>query len=532
MRVLYNARVYAPASEAAVTAIVIDHGKIVWMGDDAQARAISAPHFGHIEMQDMGGRSLWPGLTDAHIHLQHYAASLQMIHCETPTQAECLRRVAERAAATPPGRWIRGHGWTQNDWGEEGFGSARQLDAAAPRSPVYLTAKSLHAAWANSAALQAAGISRATPNPPGGVIQRDAQGEPTGILFESAMELVEQAIPAASQEEITRAIDEAQASLWRMGLTGVHDYDRAECFTALQMLEQRGRLKLRVVKGIPLEDLPHAAALGLRSGFGSDRLRIGAVKLFADGALGPSTAAMLQPYENQPDNTGILLLDNEQIYEYGQQAVSHGISMAIHAIGDRANHEVLLAYANLRRFEQEHGLPAYRHRIEHVQMLHPQDYNRLSELSVIASVQPIHATSDMHAADRHWGSRSEGAYAFRTLLQNGTALCFGSDAPVESPNPFLGIHAAVTRRRSDGTPGPDGWYPPQRLTLQEALSGFTTGPAYAAGLEDRLGRLAPGFFADLIVLDQDPFHLPPEDLHQLQPSATMIGGEWVWQKED
>jgi predicted amidohydrolase YtcJ len=533
MRVLYNARIYtqnAPTHRdggAVVSAAAIDHGRIVYTGSDAEVLG----RFENVaDKTDLRGRTVWPGLTDAHIHLDLYASALQMVDCETSTREECLRRVAERAAQVSEGKWIRGHGWNQNNW-PEGFGSAQLLDGAAPGHPVFLTAKSLHAAWANSAALQAAGITRTTPDPQDGVIERDDQGNPTGILFETAMELVMDAIPTATLAETVQSIETAQANLWQMGLTGVHDYDRRRCFAALQILQQQGRLKLRVVKSIPLEDLPHAVALGLRTGFGNDTLRIGSVKLFADGALGPSTAAMLQPYENQPDNTGILMLDNEQIFEHGQQAAAGGLSLAIHAIGDRANHEVLTAFAHLRRYETEQGLPHLRHRIEHVQVLHPQDYGRLSELGVIASVQPIHATSDMWMADRHWGSRSEGAYAFRTLLAGGTALCFGSDAPVESPNPFLGLHAAVNRRRPDGSPGPDGWYPDQRLSLAEALHGFTQGPAFAAGLEGQLGSLAPGMLADLIVLERDPFQLPPDELYTLQPIATMIGGEWVWQKE-
>ncbi|MBE0697521.1 MAG: amidohydrolase family protein, partial [Anaerolineaceae bacterium] len=253
------------------------------------------------------------------------------------------------------------------------------------------------------------------------------------------------------------------------------------------------------------------------------------VKLFADGALGSSTAAMLQPYEEDSQNSGMLLMDNEQIFEHGQQAVSNGISIAIHAIGDRANHEVLLAYEQLRGFEREKGLPALKHRIEHVQILHPDDYNQLARLGIIASVQPIHATSDMYAADRHWGKRSVGAYAFNTLIERGTNICFGSDAPVESPNPFLGLHAAVTRRRPDGSPAQDGWYPAQRLALEDALHGFTLGPAFAAGLENQLGRLAAGYFADMIVLNEDPFEMSADLLYRIKPCATMVGGEWVWQ---
>ena len=527
MRVLFNARIHTNASQISsspITALAIQNGRVVMTGSDAEVLGQS----GSAENVDMQGRTIWPGLTDAHIHLQHYAFALRMIDCETPTRAECLQRVADKAGNTPAGEWVRGHGWNQNDW-PEGFGDAKNLDAAAPDHPVYLTAKSLHAAWANSAALRAAGITRATPDPEGGKIGRCEDGSPNGLLFESAMELVDRAIPTPTPETIAQAIGQAQSNLFGMGITGVHDYDRSACFTALQTLQSRGALGLRVVKSIPLEDLDHAAALGLRTGFGNDFLRIGSVKLFADGALGPRTAAMLQPYEGDGSNTGILLLDNEQIFEYGQRAAAGGISMAIHAIGDRANHEVLLAYAQLRRYEREHQLPALRHRIEHVQVLHPDDYARLAELDVIASVQPIHATSDMFTADRHWGKRSAGAYAFRTLLERGTKVCFGSDAPVESPNPFLGLHAAVTRQRPDGSPAAEGWYPAQRLALEEALHGFTTGPAYAAGLESRLGRLMPGYFADLIVLDQDPLQLPPDALHRIQPTATMIGGEWVWQ---
>ncbi|RPJ43865.1 MAG: amidohydrolase, partial [Chloroflexi bacterium] len=411
----------------------------------------------------------------------------------------------------------------------EGFGSIRELDPVSPNHPVFLDAKSGHAAWANSAALRAAGITRATPDPEGGRIGRDANGEPDGLLFETASRLVEQIIPTPAPAVIAQAIDAAQAELWKVGITSVHDYDGANCFAALQLLQAQSKLRLRVVKGIPLANLENAVALGLRTGFGNDFLRIGSVKLFADGALGPQTAAMLQPYEGDSGNTGILLMDNEEVFEHGQRAVSHGLSMAIHAIGDRANHEVLLGYAQLRRYEREHGLPALRHRIEHVQVLHPEDYGKLAELDVIASVQPIHATSDMYIADRFWGSRSAGAYAFRTLLERGTRFCFGSDAPVEVPNPFQGLHAAVTRQRMDGSPAAEGWYPSQRLILEEALHGFTVGAAYAAGLENRQGRLARGYLADLIVLEQDPFVLPASELHALKPAATMVGGEWVWQ---
>jgi predicted amidohydrolase YtcJ len=297
-------------------------------------------------------------------------------------------------------------------------------------------------------------------------------------------------------------------------------------------------LRLRVLKSIPLEDLEGALEVGLRSGFGDDWLRIGGVKLFADGALGPHTAAMFTPYEDDVSNKGMLFLDSEQIYEYGRQAVEGGLSLAIHAIGDRANHEVLNAFESLRTYEaqvkQAEGRfdePQLRHRIEHVQALHPRDVGRLAELGVIASMQPIHALSDMDMADRFWGARARLAYAWKSQLHNGANLIFGSDAPVDSPNPFWGLYAAVTRRRFDGSPGPQGWHPEQRLSLAQAIHAYTTGAAYAAGCEDRLGKLAPGYLADLLVLDDDPFTCQADLLRSIQPRATMVSGEWVFQRE-
>jgi hypothetical protein len=284
---------------------------------------------------------------------------------------------------------------------------------------------------------------------------------------------------------------------------------------------------LRVIKSIPLEDLTHAVELGLRSGFGDDFLRIGSVKIFADGALGPHTAAMLQPFENEPENRGMLMMDAEELYEHGRLAVENGLSLAVHAIGDRANHEVLNAFAQIRQHEVV-KLPL-RHRIEHVQIIHPDDAPRLAAMGVIASMQPVHATSDMLMADRYWGMRSALAYGWRTQLNNGAILAFGSDAPVEVPNPFWGLHAAVTRQRPDGSPGPEGWYPVQRLSLIEALQAYTGGAAYAAGMEDRLGKLAPGYLADLLILDHDPFNCSPEEIRDIHPLATMVGGEWVWE---
>lgn len=531
MLILANAKIYTqdtsqPWAEALAIQPTAEHGgRVVAVGKLDSLRA----EFPKAKIEDLAGQTVLPGLTDAHVHLRNYAHGLENLACDTRTRAECIERVRERAAAGAPGAWIRGHGWRQNDW-PEGFGNAALLDEAAPRNPVYLSAASLHAGWANSAALRAAGITAQTVDPPNGQIQRDERGQPTGILFEEAVGLIEDVIPHPSAEEDIAAIQAAQQDLWRYGLTGVHDFDRLRSFAALQTLRGRGELKLRVHKQLPVEALEYAVGIGLRSGFGDDLLRIGAIKAFADGALGPRTAAMIEPYAGEPENRGMLFLDAEELFEKAQQAARGGLKMSVHAIGDRANHEVLNAYEQLREFERAENLPALRHRIEHVQLLHPDDLKRLGQLNIVASMQPIHATSDMHAADTYWGERSQYAYAWRDQLEADAVLAFGSDAPVESPNPFLGIHAAVTRRRADGTPGAEGWYPQQRLTLAEALAGFTTGPAYAAGMESKLGRLAPGYLADLIVLERDPFRIDAHELQHLQPSAVMLGGEWVWRE--
>jgi predicted amidohydrolase YtcJ len=527
MLIIYNAKIHTlSTAHASAQAIAVEGRRILGVGTDEEILS----SYPSAKVFNANGYTLIPGLTDAHIHLESYALSLQKVNCETSTQLECLQRVAEKAINTPPGEWILGHGWNQNNW-PEGYGSAFQLDDIAPYNPVYLTHKSLHCAWVNSSALHLSGIDRNNADPAGGRMGRLPNGDLNGILLESAMDLIESVIPEPSLEQIINALRFAQPILWRMGLTGVHDFDRSHCFSALQVMHQAQELKLRVVKSIPLENLHHSIELGLRSGFGDEMLRIGSVKLFADGALGPHTAAMFQAYDDDPHNTGLLMLDAEELFEYGQLASSNGISLAVHAIGDRANHEVLKAYAQLREYELSYPSPSkhqLRHRIEHVQVIHPEDIKRFSDLNIIASMQPIHATSDMLMADQFWGKRSAYAYAWREQLKFGNSLIFGSDAPVESPNPFWGIHAAVTRQRADGTPGTQGWYPEQRLNFAEALRAYTIGPALAGNMETNLGKLEPEYLADLIILNSDPFTCPPEELLNIHPLAAMIDGEWVF----
>lgn len=536
MKLITNARIYTlERNNPVATEILIEHGEIIEVGSKEQ---LSKKYIGlckEVERIDLGGMFILPGLIDAHIHLKNFAKSLQIVDCETETLSECLDRVAKKAKEIEKGGWILGHGWNQNVWNGT-YGTLADLDRVAPDNPVYLTAKSLHAAWTNSVALELSTIDQKTSDPPGGQIVRDTSGRPTGILLETAMRIIADRIPESSLDTIKEQIYHAQLTLWKMGITGVHDFDQSDCFKALQILEKENKLRLRVVKSIPHKDLEHAISLGLRSGFGNDFLRIGSLKLFADGALGPRTAAMLSPYEEEPENNGVLMLDEEELFEIGCLAVSNGISLAVHAIGDRANHEVLNAFAHLREYERANGilklnqnhLIPLRHRIEHVQIIHPDDIPRLAELNIIASMQPLHATSDMHMANKYWGSRAEYSYAWESIRTTEAMLAFGSDAPVEYPNPFWGIHAGVTRRRK-GSSG-QSWFENQTISVEEAVKGYTINAAFAGGNEDKVGRLSPGMFADLVVLDRDIFDCNPDEIWQIRPLATMIGGEWVYQK--
>ncbi len=520
---LKNANIYTlNPRQPKINTLLINQGYVVGAGDNSDFLSLSNDN---LNIVDLGGCTVLPGFTDAHIHLENYGFALQKVDCEVGTLEECLERIRAKVRQTETGGWVLGHGWNQNNW-QHGFPSASSLDLITTEHPVYLTAKSLHAAWVNRYALQAAGITRGTKDPEGGIIQRDQFGEPTGVLFETAMQIVARIIPEPTLQDTVSAIYRAQQVLLRMGITGVHDFDRSRCFSALQYLHSQEQLHLRVIKSIPLENLQAAVDIGLRSGYGDDRLRIGSIKAFADGALGPHTAAMLQAYENEPENFGILMLDQEELFEYSRLAAQHGLSMAVHAIGDRAVHELMNAYEQLRLYESKNQLPRLRHRVEHVQVIHPEDSGRLGELGIVASMQPIHAISDMEMADRFWGIRSTGAYAWKNQLAAGAILAFGSDAPVDNPNPFWGLYAAMARQRI-GTSQP--WYPEQRLDLIDAIKAYTIGAAVTSGMENKLGKLAPGFLADLIVLDQDPFQLIPDQIYNMLPIKTMVGGEWLFE---
>lgn len=527
--IITNATIYTMnAAQPNAAAFAVRDGKFLAVGDAAALDALRGPH---TQVLDLNGAPVLPGLCDAHIHFTHYALGLQRIDIfEVPTLEEMVQRVAGKAQSTHAGQWLVGWGWNQTLWPEKRFPTRQDLDGVTPDHPVLLRDKSGHSAVANSLALRLAGLAAGTAQPPGGEIVYDAGGQPTGMLLEGpAINLVAQHMPEPTPAEVDAAVLAAQRHAHRFGLTAIHDLDGKRGFEAFQRLRLRGQLKLRTVTHIAMDQLESALGVGLHAGLGDEWLRVGGLKLFADGALGPRTAAMIEPYEGEPNNYGITIVDKEEMIDMARRASAAGLPTIVHAIGDRANHDVLDVMEIVRKQEEEQGIPRHqrRHRIEHVQVLHPNDVNRLAALDVIASVQPIHATQDMVNVDAYWGKRGELAYAFRTLLNTGAKLAFGSDAPVETPNPFVGIHAAVTRRRADGTPGVAGWYPAQKLTVAEAVAAYTTGAAYAESWENQLGSIAPGKYADFIVPDQDIFTCDPMAIKDTTVKLTVVGGEII-----
>ena len=513
------------------TAVAIRDGRVWAVGDDEEIRTLARPD---AQMIDLEGRLVLPGLTDAHFHYHDWALGRRRLTlAEATSLADVRERLAQIVNETPPGHWVLGQGWNETRWPEPRQPRRVDLDDVAPDRPVILWRNDLHLAVVNSRALREVGITGDTPDPPEGIIDRDESGQPTGILRDLAINLVVDVIPPPTEEETVAAMRDGFAILHRLGLTGVHDYrimggaDGPPAFRAYQRLQAAGELALRMWMHIPGERLDEAIALGLRTGMGGDYLRVGHVKLFSDGGQGARTAWMLEPYEDTGD-CGMPLTPMKEIAEAVRKADLAGLAVAIHAIGDRANRELITTFEQVLNSERESTTapPVAPHRIEHVQMIRPDDVIRLGQLGVVASVQPIHAPDDMPMIEKSVGPRGRFAYPFRDMLEAGVTLAFGSDCPVANPNPMFGIHAAVTRQQRDDEPQ-GGWYPRQRLTVAEAVWGYTMGTALVAGREAELGSITPGKLADLIVLDRDIFAVEPMDIAQAQVVMTIFDGQVV-----
>lgn len=516
------------ATPPGADAVAVKDGIILAVGavEDLEARHGSAG----TERLDLRPGVAVPGLVDAHCHLSSQGRLLLGLDLlGTRNVGEIQARVAEAVEGAKPGAWIVGRRWDQNDWPERHFPHARDLDGVAPRNPVYLTRVDGHAAWVNSRALERAGIDARTRDPEGGLIHRDPEtGRPTGILVDNAMGLVKR--PGPDRATRRRALLEAAAWCHRFGLTGVHDagvsQEELDLFRALYA---EGKLKLRINAMIhgPGPLLDHYLIRGPEVGACNGRLTVRTLKLFADGALGSRGAALLEPYSDAPGNAGLLLTPPAELRKWILEAARAGLQAAVHAIGDRANREVLDAFEAAMK---ETGNPGARHRLEHAQVLSLEDLPRLADLGVIASIQPTHLTSDMPwARDRLGPERLKGAYAWRRILDSGAHLAGGSDFPVEHVNPLLGLYAALTRRRTDA-PGKGVYGPDQCMSPQEALRAFTLEAAHAAFQEDRTGTLTPGKWADITVLPVDPIRCDPEALRTAEVLATLVAGEVVYRK--
>ncbi|MFG2099814.1 amidohydrolase [Micromonospora echinaurantiaca] len=499
-------------------AMAVDGERLLAVGTEAEVRAAAGAG---AELVDLAGAAVLPGLYDAHIHTAQYAQSLDAVDLrDVRSLAEALTRVAAHAARLRPGGWLFGGRWDSNTWDPPVQPDRYALDSVCPELPVALPSVDGHTVWANSAALRLVGIDADTPDPVGGEIVRDERGEPTGILRESACRPLRDLMVSPDLRDQLRA---AQEELLALGLTSVHDIDGEDCRAAYLELRAAGELKLRVHKAIPMSHLDAAIAEGRRTGQGDDWFRTGPVKIFSDGALGSHTCHMSEPFAGEHGNVGIAVTPYEDLVKLFARAAEAGIAVATHAIGDQANHLVIDAYQAIGR------TPGLRHRIEHAQHLRAADLPRMARLGIVASMQPVHCTSDIDLVDSLLAGHDLASYAWRGMLDAGVPLAFGSDAPVEHPNPFPALYAAVTRTRPDGTPA-GGWQPEQRLSMAEALAAHTLGAARAAGEEERKGVLAPGMLADFIAVDTDPLRESPEAVLRTRVLTTVVGGEIHWQR--
>ncbi|MCD4721310.1 MAG: amidohydrolase [Desulfobacula sp.] len=504
-------------------AVGIKNGCIAVVGTNQEVKS-ALPNAKAVELP---GRLVSPGLVDAHCHFVSYARAQLMIDLTgLPSIEGCRNIIKEAVSKAKPGQWLIGRGWNHHLWKENRVPAKEDLDDISPDNPLLMIRVCGHSEWLNSKALQLAGITPESPDPPGARFDRDAGGELTGLLHE-ARDLIMEIIPPVGDDELKTTVHAAQSELLSLGLTGVHTCESLEEWKLLREMDQNNQLKLRVHHLIQSYDLNEADGLNLSWGKGNQQLWIGHLKLFADGSLGSTTALMHESYEGDPDNYGIHCLDADELKHYVLEAYKRGLSVAIHAIGDKAGTNALDAIANGRK--QYPGL--WRDRIEHVQLYKSEDLARYRDMGIVASVQPIFVPSDWHVADKLWGNKrcSTRAYAWKTLMENDIQLQFGSDAPIEQIRPILGLQAAVLRQTSDLKPE-GGWQPQQRLTLEESLAGFTRTAAWTSQKEDYSGSLLPGNWADLTVFEKDLTVTPAREWHNVDVEMTIINGEIVYRK--
>ena len=526
--ILTNGNIYTgDKKNPRVEALAIRGEQIIAVGNAADVRKAAGSLARAI---DLHGQFVMPGFNDAHVHIGEAGkAKLQVNLVGAASLAEFQQRIRESLPSHKPGAWTTGFGWDHTLWVEKRFPTRADLDAVATDRPMIFTRVDGHVAVANSAALKLAGITRTTPDPPGGHIVHDpATGEANGMLEEdAAMLLVKKLVPPPSPEDRMRGITLALAEASRDGITSLQDNSSWDDFLVYQQLKLSGNLPVRITEWLPFDKSVSDLKELRRSGGTTDAwLKTGMLKGFLDGSLGSRTAALLAPYSDDPSTSGILLMDPAAVARMAVERDAAGFQIGFHAIGDRANRVALDAFAAVLK---ANGLRDRRDRIEHAQIVAPADFPRFAELDIIASMQPSHETTDMRwAQDRLGAERSTGAYAWNTLQREGVRLAFGTDYPIESINPMRGLHACVTRALPDGTPA-GGWQPQEKISIEDCIHDYTYGSAYAQFEEARKGILAPGMFADMVALSQDVTRIPPADILKTQVEWTMTGGRFVYQ---
>jgi len=524
-----NARIYTvDATRPVVEAMAIRGGRIIATGPRRLIEALKGPE---TRVLDANGRVIIPGMVDAHVHLAGLGQALRTVDLVgTTSYQQVIDKVVARAREVPAGTWILGRGWDQNDWADTRFPTHEALSQAVPGHPVLLERIDGHAVLANVAAMNAAGITATTKDPSGGRVERGANGAPTGVFVDNASALVERVVPPSTKDEVRNSVLAAIKESNRWGLTGVHDAGVGQgVIDIYEELAREGKYDLRnyVMVGGDDSTIAHYLRRGPQNALYDGRLWIRSIKLVADGALGSRGAALLEPYSDDAKNNGLVTIPAGRVHDVAVKALKAGFQVNVHAIGDRANRTVLDEF---ERALNEVPVPDHRFRIEHAQIIHPDDIPRFAELGVIPSMQASHQTSDMYwAANRLGSTRVLGAYAWRSLLNTGVVIPNGSDFPVEQVNPLISFHSSVSRQDARNWPVA-GWYPEQRMTREEALKSMTLWAAYAGFMEKESGSLEPGKFADFVVLDQDIMQVPVELILKTQVLSTYLGGKPVYQR--
>ena len=526
MTLYRNGRIYTnDPSDPWAAAMLVRGEEIIAVGDEDELSALTETG---TKVVDLEQHFVMPGFNDAHVHLGGAGEDWLAVRLfGAGTAAELQKRLAAAVAEHKEGEWINGSGWDHTLWPEKTFPNRQQLDEVSPKNPVLLTHVSGHVAVANSLALKLAGISRDTASPPGGEIEKDGNGEPTGMLKEgSAMRLVESKIPPATAEQRRRGIELALEDVAKNGVTSVQDNSAWEAFLTYRALKNDGKLTVRITEWLPFAAPLEQLEQMRRDGGTTDPwLRTGALKMVTDGALGSRTAAMLAPYSDDAKTTGIMTIEPDKLTALAIERDKAGFQLNFHAIGDRANRVCLDAFEAAAK---ANGPRDRRDRIEHAQVVAPADFSRFAQLGVIASMQPSHETTDMRWAEQRVGpERAKGAYAWATMRKYGVRLAFGTDYDVEPISPFRGLYACVTRELPDGGPK-GGWEPQEKISLGDCIRAYTSGSAYGEFMEGKKGELKPGEFADFIVLANDLTKIEPRQYTSVKVLRTVVGGRIVY----